>query len=230
MIGIRHVLALGISAYGLAAAAPASAGLVLSELIVDLQPGKHVRDDIEVWNDSPERAFIAVDPREIVDPGMTSQSARRDPDPEKLGILVSPARMILEAGQRKLVRVATLSADTGREHVYRVTIKPVVGAIEASDTGLKLLVGYDVLVLVRPSQPLAEVAGLRSGRKLTFRNTGNVSVELVGGRQCGNAGEQCADLPGKRLYPGASWTVDLGSDAPASYTLKSPGRSDRRTY
>jgi P pilus assembly chaperone PapD len=229
MIGIRHALALGLGVCVLAAA-PARAELVLSELIVDLQPGKQVRDDIEVWNDSPERAFIAVEPREIVDPGTASQSARQDPDPERLGILVSPARMILEAGQRKLVRVAALSADTGREHVYRVTIKPVVGAIEANDTGLKLLVGYDVLVLVRPSQPLAEVAGLRTGRKLTFRNSGNVSVELVDGRQCEKASERCSDLPGKRLYPGASWTVELGSDGPATYTLKSPGRLDRRNY
>jgi P pilus assembly chaperone PapD len=230
MIGIRYALALGMGACGLIGATPARAELVLSELIVDLQPGKHVREDIEVWNNSPERAFIAIEPREIVDPSLPDESVRRDPDPEKLGILVSPARMILEGGQRKLVRIATLSADSGKEHVYRVTIKPVVGAIAADDTGLKLLVGYDVLVLVRPSQPLAEVAGSRSGRKLTFRNSGNVSVELVDGRQCENAGERCSDLPGKRLYPGATWTVELGSDGPASYTLKSPGRVDRRTY
>ena len=83
-------------------AAPASADLVLSELIVELQPAKQVRDDVEIWNNSPERSYVAVEPREILKPGLPSQSEKRDPDPQKLGLLVSPSRMILEPGQRKL--------------------------------------------------------------------------------------------------------------------------------
>src|SRR5689334_15373821 len=82
----------------------ARADLVLSELIVELQPGKLMRDDVEVWNNSPERSYVSVEPREIINPSLSSQSARQDPDPEKLGLLVEPARMILEPGQRRLVR------------------------------------------------------------------------------------------------------------------------------
>ncbi len=68
--------------------APARADIVLSELIVDLQPGKQSREDIEIWNNSPDRAFVAVEPREIVNPSLPSQTGRaRTPDPEKLGIL-----------------------------------------------------------------------------------------------------------------------------------------------
>ncbi|WP_341632732.1 fimbrial biogenesis chaperone [Sphingomonas agri] len=211
-------------------AAPASADLVLSELIVELQPAKQVRDDVEIWNNSPERSYVAVEPREILNPGRPSQSERKDPDPQKLGLLVSPSRMILEPGQRKLVRMAMLSSDADKEHVYRVTVKPVVGGIQSSDTGLKVVIGYDVLVLVRPAQPAPRVTALRKGRELTFSNSGNVSVEVIEGRQCPNARAQCAQLPGKRLYPGASWTVELPSDLPAQYVLKSPGRSDRATY
>src|SRR3954447_8226106 len=210
--------------------AAAHAELVLSELIVELQPGKQVRDDLEVWNNAPERAFVAVEPREIVDPSLSSQSERRDPDPEKLGILVSPSRMILEPGERRLLRIAALSWGTAQEYVYRVTVKPVVGGVEAKDSGLKLLVGYDVLVLVRPAQPAANVSAVRAGRNLTFRNSGNVSVEIVEGTQCNASRVQCSALPGKRLYSGASWTVELGSDGPAQYTLKSPGRTERKTF
>ena len=90
-------------------AAPAGADIVLSELIVELQPGKQTRDDIEVWNNSSDRAFVAVEPREIINPGLPGQSARQDPDPEKFGILVNPARMILEGGQRKLIRIAAIT-------------------------------------------------------------------------------------------------------------------------
>lgn len=214
----------------LSAAAPAHADLVLSQLIVDLQPGKQVRNDIEVWNDSPERSFVAIEPREVLYPSSPNQGVRRDPDPQKLGLLVSPTRMILEPGQRKLVRIATLAQPDSREHVYRVTIKPVVGAIGADSTGLKLLVGYDVLVLVRPEQPAPNVRARREGRSLTFTNSGNVSVEIIDGRQCDRDHRQCTPLPGKRLYPGASWTVQLVSDEPADYNLKSPGKLDHESY
>ena len=230
MIGVARAVLLSVAGSAALVAVPAPAEIVLSELIVDLQPGKHVREDIEVWNNSPERSFVAIEPREIINPSLPTQSVRQDPDPEKLGLLVSPARMILEPGQRKLVRVAMLDPSFDKEHVYRVTVKPVIGAIESNDTGLKLLIGYDVLVLVRPAQPLANVTGLRNGRELTFQNGGNVSVEIVDGRQCSRGHDECSELPGKRLYPGASWSVELKSDAPADFTLKSPGKVDRRSY
>jgi P pilus assembly chaperone PapD len=214
----------------LAWAAPASADLVLSQLIVELQPGKQLRDDVEVWNNSPERSYVAVEPREIINPSLKSQSERKDPDPQKLGLLVSPSRMILEPGQRKLVRIATLVSDPTREQVYRVTVKPVVGGIKSDDTGLKVVIGYDVLVLVRPALANTHVTAVRKGRALTFSNSGNVSVEIVDGKQCAAPHAQCTELPGKRLYPGASWTVDLPTDLPAEYVLKSPGHSDRATY
>jgi P pilus assembly chaperone PapD len=230
VIGTSYLKVIGAVLLTVLVPAAARAELVLSELIVELQPGKHVRDDVEIWNNSPERTYVALEPREIVNPSLPTQSDRRDPDPEKLGILVSPSRMILEPGQRKLMRIATLAPSADREHDFRVTVRPVVGGVDAKESGLKILVGYDVLVLVRPAQPAAAVTAARNGRKLTFNNAGNVSVELVDGTQCNAVHAECAGLPGKRLYPGASWTVELKSDGPAEYTLKSPGRTDRKTF
>jgi P pilus assembly chaperone PapD len=222
-----RIVALGLAA---ALATPARAELVLSDLIVDLEPGKHARGDIEIWNNSPERTYVAVEPREVLNPALANPGARRDPDPEKLGLLVSPARMVLEPGQRKLIRIASLSSRNDNEHVFRVTVKPVVGELQSEDSGIKILVGYDVLVLVRPAQPLANVTAVRAGGMLTFSNAGNVSVEVMDGRQCGGAQAKCAQLPGKRLYPGASWSVAVQPGLPVNYVLRSPGRSDRRTY
>lgn len=216
--------------FATAAGTPAQADLVLSQLIVELRSVAHAREDVELWNNSPERTFVAIEPREIVNPGLPLQGVRTDPDPEKLGLLVSPARMILEPGQRRLLRIGTLSQDTDREHVYRVTVKPVAGAIQSTNSGLKIMVGYDVLVLVRPVSPAAKVSAVRTGRLLTFTNSGNVSVEIVDGRQCNGGNAQCSDLPGKRLYAGAQWSVKLPFDAPAQYLLKSPGKVDRETY
>lgn len=225
----RALLGIAVS-LGLLSPSPACAELVLSELIVDLQPGQPAREDVEVWNNGPDRSFVSVEPREIVDPSLPTQHARRDPDPEKLGLLVSPARMILEPGERKLIRIAALTRDAAHEHVYRVTVKPVTGAIQADNSGLKVLVGYDLLVLVRPLQPAPRVSGVRAGHTLTFSNSGNVSVEIVDGRQCDTGHAHCAELPGKRLYPGASWSVELPSDGPADYSLRTAGKSERRVF
>ena len=198
----------------------ARADIVLSQLIVELQPGSHNREDVEIWNSDQERAYVAVEPAEIMNPGRPDQSRRQEPDPLKLGLLVAPSRMILEPGQRKLVRIAALGAEPSRERVYRVTVKPVSGPLASDSSGLKLLVGYDVLVLVRPNQAQPEVVGTRSGRTLSLSNGGNVSVELTAGRQC-DAGH-CVDLPGKRLYAGAQWTLELPSEGPVDYTATSP--------
>ncbi len=226
----RRAISVFVAAMSLVASTPASADLVLSELIVELQPGKRIRDDVEVWNNSPERAFVAIEPREIIDAGKPAQTVHQDPDPEKLGLLVSPSRMILEPGQRKLIRIAALSSSRDREHVYRVTVKPVVGGVQSGASGLKILVGYDVLVLVRPAEAAANVSASRSGRTLTFENKGNVSVELTDGRQCEGRNSQCTQLPGKRLYPGTSWTVELPSSQPAQYDVRSPDRTDHRVF
>jgi P pilus assembly chaperone PapD len=210
--------------------ATARAGLVLSQMIVDLQPGKASRQDIEVWNNSPDSAYVAVEPSEILHPGSKSETRRQDPNPESLGLLVSPARLVLEPGQRKLVRLASIAPASDRERIYRVTIKPMVGAIASDQSGLKILVGYDVLVLARPAQPRAEVVGTRSGDTMTFRNSGNVSVELIEGRQCVSASKVCSELAGKRLYPGVEWSLQLKPGSRPEYLLKSPGQSVRKMF
>lgn len=205
----------------------ASADIVLSELIVELQPGKHSREDVEIWNKDENRVYVSVEPAEIVNPGQPGQSRREEPDPEKLGLLVAPARMILEPGQRKLVRIADLRIDSSRERVYRVTVKPVAGPLSSPTSGLKVLVGYDVLVLVRPGEAHPEVTGRRNGNQLHVHNRGNVSVELIQGRQCDSASQNCYDLPGKRLYAGADWSESLPTTGPAEYSVRSPAGQSR---
>src|SRR5688500_7011031 len=211
-------------------AAPAHADIVLSKLVVELQPGKAVREDVEVWNNGKERTYVAVEPAEVLNPGTPSEKREQEADPEKRGLLISPMRLILEPGQRKLLRVATIGAVPTRERDYRVVVKPVVGQIEAKQSGLKLLIGYEMLVMVRPAASVQKISASRAGTGLTFRNEGNVSVEIFDGRQCDQPRKNCAELPGKRLYPGAEWTVKLPSSSPAEYSVKGPERTDRKTY
>ncbi|URD60177.1 fimbria/pilus periplasmic chaperone [Sphingomonas sp. KRR8] len=219
-----------VAAAALAWPQAASAEIVLSQLVIDMVPGKPARGDIEVWNNDKDRAYVTVEPYEVTNPGAPTMERRTEPDPEKLGLLVTPARMILEPGQRKLLRISAIGALPARERVFRVTVKPTVGTIQTNVSGLKLLIGYDVLVLLRPAGALVpKLASRRSGDKLVIRNEGTVSVELAAGKAC-RAKNQCQELPGKRLYAGAEWTVDAAAGTAVDYAVVTAGTTTHQTF
>lgn len=209
---------------------PASAGLMLSKVILDLGPDAAPRDDIELWNDGDERLYVVAEPSEIVDPGLPTEQRRTSPNPAVTGLLVTPQKLILEPGEHKLVRVAAVAARPARDRVYRVTIKPVAGPISADQSALKLFVGYDALVLYRPDQPKAELSARRNGRQLTIHNGGNTNVELTDGRQCVADGQACRNLPTNRLYPGADWSIDIPYTTAVHYRTLTAGRSGDETF
>lgn len=222
MMRVRLIFRSFVAAFfgGLALIAPAHGELVLSDLVVELRSGKDSRKDIELWNNSDERAYVEVTPAEIVNPGRATEKRWPEPNPELLGLLVSPNRMILEPGQHKVIRIAALAPPSNNERIYRVTVKPVVGDITGEHSGLKVLVGYDVLTILRPSNPMPRINGRRDGRSLVIRNDGNSSAELINGKQCQAGGTSCATLPAKRLYAGADWAIQLESDAPVEFSVK----------
>lgn len=215
-------IAAAIAASAMAMASPASAELLVSQLVVEFRPGAPRTSDVEVANNSPERAYVLVEPREVLNPGTPFEKHVTLPDPGKLGLLVSPARFILEPQQRRTVRIAAIGSPTDEERVYRVTIKPVTGEVTGTDSGLKLLVGYDLLVIARPPAIKRDVRAQRNGLELTLTNLGNASVELAEGKQCDGKGEKCEALPGKRLYAGASWKQTLPRATGGEYRARSP--------
>jgi P pilus assembly chaperone PapD len=226
MSAIRYPVRLGAALGSLAAllalaASPAAAELVVGQLIVEFRPGAPRASDIEISNISDERTYALVEPREILNPGTAAEQSFTSPDPAKLGLITSPARFILEPRQRRTLRIAAIGVAADRERVYRVTVKPVTGEVASEESGLKLMVGYDLLVLVRPALVSNDVRASRSGPDLTIINGGNASVELAEGKQCDQAGENCRPLPSKRLYAGASWTQTLPRPAGGEYRMRS---------
>ena len=214
-------LILGGWILGAVPAGPAQAELVISQLIVEFKPGGPRTADIEIFNNSDERRYAVVEPLRLLDPGTPLEKRVTVPDPAQLGLLASPARLILEPQQRRRLRIATVGVLDERERVYRVTVKPVTGEVEGSVSGLKLMVGYDLLVLVRPPSPRTILKAERSGSYLTIANNGNASVELAEGKQCDPAGKSCEALPAKRLYAGASWKQHLPRPGAGEYRVRS---------
>lgn len=214
---------LGLSLLPLLAAAPASAELVVSQLIVEFKADGPRTADIEILNNGEERSYAVVEPREVLKAGTPGEERLATPDPTKLGLLASPSRFILEPGQRRTLRIAAIGALQDRERVYRVTVKPVTGDVSGSASGLKLLVGYDLLVLVRPPAVRHSIRIERNGSELTLINEGNASVELAEGKQCDASGKSCHELPAKRLYAGASWKQALPRPQGGEYRVRAAG-------
>lgn len=214
-------LSVGLGLIALLSAHAAPAELTVSQLIVELKPDASRAADIEIYNDSEERSFVSVEPREIVDVGLDGEKPRYAPDPEQLGLLVSPRRLVIEPHQRRRLRIAAIGPVPAREHVYRVTVKPVSGELTSSETGLKLLVGYDLLVLVRPPVTKPRLNVDRTGDVLTITNQGDASVELAEGKQCDQNDQDCQQLPSKRLYSGASWRQVLPTRTSGEYRVRS---------
>ncbi|MGZ8998673.1 MAG: hypothetical protein ACXW2T_07455, partial [Allosphingosinicella sp.] len=151
-------------------------------------------------------------------------------DPESLGMLITPSRMILEPGQRRLLRVAAISSGRDKERIYRVTVRPVAGGISAEQTALKILIGFDVLVIIRPNAPIEKISSVRDTAHLTIRNEGNTATEIFDGRRCDSAGKNCTDIPGKRLYAGASWQQNAAAGDVIEYSVKTVGGTIRRRF
>ena len=212
------------------AGAPASAELVLDQAVVDLGPDKPPRFDIDASNTGTERIYVVAEPAEIVDPGKPGERRVGNPDPQALGLLVTPQKMILDPGEHKLVRIASIVPRSAVERIYRVTIRPVAGDVTARVTALKVLVGYDVLVIVRPTAMRAAVTGTRRGSTLVLRNDGTTNVEVYQGRQCDAKGADCKPLAARRLYAGAVWEQPIDPARPADYRIKANDTVEQKRF
>jgi P pilus assembly chaperone PapD len=199
------------------ATVPASAEMVLSKVIVDLAADKPPRDDIEVWNDTSETMYVSAEPYLILAPGTPDEQRVSTLNPQESGLLVSPQKLVLAPGERRTVRIAALGERPTTDRVYRVAIKPVAGAVNSNTNALKVFVGYDALVIVRPESATPKVEAERAGNTLLLRNNGNSAIELFEGGQCDAEGENCQLLPAKRLYPGAVWQQTLPYETKVSY-------------
>jgi P pilus assembly chaperone PapD len=197
----------------------ARAGLEVSPLIVDVPPGGPPTADVEVMNDGDETLYVVVEPTRIDHPGDASERRTRDPDPQALGLLTTPQRLVLAPGERKFLRLALLSPPGETDRVFRVTVKPVVGEVSGQATGLKILIGYELLVIQRPARPAAPISASRDGATLILRNDGNTNAELFQGQAC-DAARHCTPLASHRLYAGTTWSVPLAGGSTAEYQVK----------
>ncbi|AMN46917.1 hypothetical protein ACG33_07370 [Steroidobacter denitrificans] len=227
---ISLLTALPPALYALLSSSPAHAQMVLDKIEVELGAERRY-DDIEITNLGTEPLYIQIAPSRIQHPGRPDEKRISPRDPESLGLLVTPMRLIVQPRERHRVRIVALNPQPVLDEVFRVAIKPVVGSIESDQTAaVKVVVAYDVLVLVRPADANADIQSRRTGHVLMIENLGNSCAVLHDGRQCDASQQDCRTLPAQRLYAGGKFRVELPFDTPATYTVRFRGDMKTRTF
>lgn len=205
------------------------ASMVLDRSIVTFVPGKAPREDVTVNNPDAEPLFVEVEVLEVRNPGTDKEERIAVRNPEEIGLIATPKRLVVPAGSRRVVRLVNLAGHGQAERVYRVNVKPVIAPEEADSAKareksmeVKILVAYQLLVFVSPEAPAAQLDGRREGTTLHLQNKGNVNIHLYDGRQCppGDAKDQCVTLQSVRLYPGNERNIALPRDQAVSFIVE----------
>jgi len=108
-------------------------------------------------------------------------------------------------------------APTKRDAIFRLSITPFTGAVQIDDdrapneksSAIKVLLGYDVLLVARPKNAVGKLAVKRTSKAIYFKNTGNTNVLLRRMQQCNADGKDCDDLQPNRIYAGEIYKVKL---------------------
>ena len=204
----------------------------LSNVIFHFEPGETTRQDVEVYNAGDKPLYVEVTPTVVIAPGEANEDRRPIADPRADGLLVTPNKLIVPPGGTKAVRLVKMG-NTPHERVYRVAFKPVVSGVQAEQSGLKIMIGYEVLAIVYPNNKKPELVFERTGQALTVRNVGNTNVLLREGMQCATEKmlpEECTSVTGRRMYPGNVWQVALPNPWPVTFYQSVGMRNFVETY
>jgi len=194
---------------------PLYAQMVLSDIILDFKSDSPLRRDVEIKNTGKDTLYISATVAEVIRPERSKPLRRELLNPRTASLLVSPKRMILKPGQRRLLRVVIRKPAIKRDRIYHITVKPEIGKVKSKkDFAVKILIGYEMLVIVRPPNAKPRLRVRRSGNFLKFFNAGNTNVLLSRIRQCNRDKSDCIVLPNTRLYALQRWKVKLPRKGP----------------
>jgi len=163
------------------------------------------------------RSVIEFSPTEklLQNPESANPVRQELTDPRVAPVLVSPRQMLVLPGQRKRLRIIMREAATEQDRIFRLTVKPYTGKLNIEQSAsnekasaIKVLVGYDLLLISRPESIQPDVTTVRTDNSIKFVNSGNTNVLLRRIRQCDSAGNDCEELQPNRLYAGETYQIE----------------------
>lgn len=197
---------------------PAFAGIYLDKIVVEFDPDGLPREDIVVFNDDTnENAFIDIAIHEVINPGTENEERILVDNPQDANLLVTPAKMVVAPGSKSQVRLVSLNQNSPVDQIFRVTFTPVLAPFADEGSAVRIVVAYQALVIVPPSNPEADLSYEKGDGVLTFTNSGNSYIKLENGQLCGQLLTSCVDLMATRLYAGNTWSVELPFEGQVTY-------------
>lgn len=209
----------------------ALASLSIDRSILLFAAGESPRQDVMAGNDGDTNLFLEVEVLEVLNPGTEEEQRNVVRDPESIGFVAAPRRLMVPPNSRRPVRLMNLNGHGDVERVYRVNIKPVLPPAETQGMGVRIVIAYQVLVFVSPEKVSVDLQGRREGNQLTLTNQGNVNVMLTNGRQCSESNPaDCDEVKGKRLYPGNSMVIELPRTTAVEFEVEADGKRQVRRF
>lgn len=210
-----------------------SQAMYIDRAIIDLLPDESPRQDVKVINDTDDNLYVRIDVFDVTDPGTDDERRTLVKNPDDIQLLVTPAKMVVPPKASKLLRIINLDADLKEEKIYRINVTPILPPLAETEeeTKVRLVVAYQVLVLVAPKNPQYVLEAERKGKTLSMVNSGNSYVVLTEGKQCplpNSEEKDCFKIPSKRLYPGNHYNVDLPYDVSAEISLQGVARNEKK--
>lgn len=196
--------------------------IFVDRAIVRLGADKQPREDIKVINNGSDVGYVEVEVLAVHNPGTPEEQRVKVTDPDQIKLIASPSKLMIPANSQKLVRIVNLDPGSTEERIYRINVTPVLPPLQEDEGSVvRVVVAYQLLVIVDPATPREEVEVLRQGYRLTLNNKGNTNILFSDGRQCEADNTNCVEIAAHRVYPGNSWQVDLEKDAPVVFKLTS---------
>lgn len=190
----------------------AFAEFAMSEMVIDFAEDSARQHDIEIISQDKETQYIATETYVVDKPSAPDEMRTQIANPQESGLVITPKKMVLPPGARKMMRFLLLQGVPEQEKIYRIVVKPVIQGVDSDKQqkmALKILVGYEALVIVRPKDSRVELTATRKGNSITITNAGNTNANLQSGIQCNAVGGDCQELGVARIYAGESWTTNL---------------------
>jgi P pilus assembly chaperone PapD len=199
----------------------AIAQISVSSAIIHFRAGERPVMNISVGNSSDAPAYVVATAEEVPSPGIDSRTTEAT-----TALLVSPKNFSIEPNGQRTVRLLLRESPGDTERVFRVSFVPQDrGFGEETESSparpaaiIRVLTGMGVLVFADPAKPFADLNWERKDQKIVFQNSGNVHVHLSDGKAC--VGETCSELPGRRVYGGTSFEVDVPEGKIVSYAIR----------
>lgn len=187
------------------------ANILPSAIIVDFKPDDPRQKNIQIYNSSDEVTYMDISIKEVLNPGTLMEKKVELKGEDKRKLIVTPDKTTLKSKRKKVIRFISTEKNLSKDKIYRVALVPKVRGVkgEKGAIGIKVLVGYEVLVVIRASVPRFDIKSNRKSNTLIFKNDGNTNVLLNKVVQCNKKNEACKTLLHKRLYAGNELKIPL---------------------